>query len=224
MIAKEPEVIAKRHTLDKSLFKGKDLELVLKVTRFLEDRGLQYRIVGSVVDNAARGLPRTYRDINIVVERSYAPGENSFAPTGPRSRTIYDLFALGGGHRIYDRDSFLEEVNTGEEGICLENLPGNTIYAPVLVDNRFKFRKGSTIVDLCFEGTGLNAGDDQNSEHKVGRELSIMEELVFVLGSKDYLKDHVRKPFEDEPTPANLGAMWEDLDDYEPYPNPEDEK
>ncbi len=183
MIAKarpDVEERAKPYPLDKSLFKGKDLELVSKICDFLYARGLPFEIRGSVVENARKGRPRTYRDIDILVEGTFAEDENGLNPTGPRTKAIQDLYALGQGQLVipvdyleagqWERDpetrdiiyvgkgSLLAEVNS-DKGIELLAVPGEMDYCATWVDNRFTLRQGRTVVDLCFEGNGMTAKD-----------------------------------------------------------------
>jgi len=55
---------------DKSMIKGKDLDLLKQITGYLDEHGLTYEIKGSTQKNAEQGRARNYNDIDILVKKS----------------------------------------------------------------------------------------------------------------------------------------------------------
>mgnify|MGYP001608682343 FL=1 len=62
----EPDVQEQVKTLDRSIFKAKDLPLLEKVLKLLETNKLTPMLRGSAEENARRGLPRHYKDIDLL--------------------------------------------------------------------------------------------------------------------------------------------------------------
>ncbi len=127
------ELHQKTDGIDKSLIKGKDLKLFNAVTNFLESRGLEYMLTGSAMKNALRGMPRQYRDIDILVP---------FTDSDEFRNAYTDMAKSFDGIDSYG--GFL-----GRSIVSYEDRSRQ--YVDTHVNHRFKLRDGSTEVDLSFQ-------------------------------------------------------------------------
>jgi predicted nucleotidyltransferase len=125
--------------IDKSLIKGKDLGLFNQVIQYLDTHNLKYEIRGSVVDNASKGNPRTYSDIDILVNYS-----------NEKTNLLEAKTELGGF--AYN----VKDVVSKVEPDFRKNIQyyGSRTYMSTDVSDEFIITdpETNTKIDLCFQG------------------------------------------------------------------------
>jgi hypothetical protein len=114
------------NSLDRSLFKARDLPVLEKVLSYLNSHGVDVNLDGSVARNAINGNPRHYKDIDLLV---------------PKKSSGVDALI-----EIYQQRNPLSL-----QGIEVEYLGRNFQYINTNVSHRFRISRGKTVIDLCFE-------------------------------------------------------------------------
>ncbi|MDD5331891.1 MAG: hypothetical protein PHE43_03690 [Candidatus Nanoarchaeia archaeon] len=122
---------------DKSLFKGKDLDLVNSVIKYLKDNDLIMSIEGSVKNNALKGSPRNYQDIDILVSNE--------SDHDARYKSIIDLARIFFEKDYQNAPLFAKHITSfSQEG---------KLYVNTTIDNLFKIKRkdSKTKIEICFE-------------------------------------------------------------------------
>lgn len=131
---------------DESLIKGRDLPLFNKVKKFLNDRGLEVELRGSVVSNALKGMPRQYGDIDMLVKDNCS---TRFI------RASFDLVRSFNG--VLGCNEPLARYVTDHSNM-------GHLYVMDRVDQRFTLKDGKTIIDLSFQTPITGLKDVYNRE------------------------------------------------------------
>lgn len=126
---------------DKSMIKGKDLDLFRQVVDYLASHDLSYEVKGSAQKNAERGLARNYNDIDILVNKSNLDNLDG------RSYAIMDLTTAANS---FMKKGLLESPDFMSH---LEKQEDNRVYVDTTVEKSFIFARQNpkTKIDLNFE-------------------------------------------------------------------------
>ncbi len=131
---------------DKSLLRGKDLGLFNIVTDFLDTLSLDYKVVGSVVDETYKYNPRSYRDIDILVNY-VGGGRKADITRGEAILTLTDYTEMSKCTRnngIFDNgiSNYMDSMEDYDNYYDLTEIAQRfKVYDP----------KTKTKIDLCFE-------------------------------------------------------------------------